>query len=41
MMATLDMQINSALKDGFKFFTHEDILISLEPAQIIVGPASE
>lgn len=41
MMATLDMQINNALKEGFKFFTHEDILISLEPAQIIVGPASE
>ena len=41
MMATLDKQINSALKEGFKFFTHEDILISLDPAQIIVGPAEE
>ena len=41
MMATLDKQINNSLKEGFKFFTHEDILISLEPAQIIVGPAEE
>jgi len=38
-MATLDFKINTLIKDGFKFFTHEDILISLEPPQILVGPA--
>ena len=41
LMATLDFKINTLIKDGFKFFTHEDILISLEPPQILVGPAQE
>ena len=41
LMATLDFKINNLIKQGFKFFTHEDILISLDPPQIIIGPAEE
>ena len=41
LMCTLDMKINSLVKQGFQFFTHEDILISLDPPQIIIGPAEE
>jgi hypothetical protein len=29
------------LKEAFRFFTHEDVIFSLEPAQIIVGPLQE
>ncbi len=41
MMATVDETINQTLKDGFQFFTHENIIFSLEPPQIIIGPAEE
>jgi len=40
-MANLDPQIHTLLKRGFKFFTHEDVVFILDPAQIIIGPASE
>lgn len=41
LMANLDPQIHTLLKKGFKFFTHEDAVFSLEPAQIIIGPFAE
>ena len=41
MTAELDVETNRLLKASFKFFCHEDILFSLEPAQIIVGPLNE
>ena len=41
MTAELDAETNKLLKASFKFFCHEDILFSLEPAQIIVGPLNE
>lgn len=41
LMANLDPQIHTLLKKGFRFFTHEDALFSLEPAQIIIGPIAE
>ena len=41
MTAELDTETNRLLKASFKFFCHEDILFSLEPAQIIVGPLNE
>ena len=41
MMATTDIQINNLVKNSFQFFTHENIMISLEPHSIIVGPAEE
>jgi hypothetical protein len=37
-MASIDVKMNQELKDGFRFFTHEEITITLDPAQIIVGP---
>ena len=41
LMANLDPQIHSLMKRGFKFFTHEDAIFSMEPAQIIIGPLAE
>ena len=41
MMTAIDPEANQILHEAFKFFTHEDISISLEPAQIIVGPIEE
>ena len=41
MMASIDIEVNSSLRQAFHFFTHEDINFSLDPAQIIVGPAEE
>jgi len=29
------------MKRGFKFFTHEDVIFSLDPAQIVIGPPEE
>ena len=40
-MANLDPEVHKILKNGFRFFTHESAIFSLEPAQIIIGPASE
>lgn len=41
LMANLDPQIHTLLKRGFRFFTHEDAVFSLEPAQIVIGPIAE
>lgn len=41
MMATLDQDVNKTVKDAFRFFTHENIVFSLNPAQIIIGPIEE
>lgn len=41
LMANLDPQIHTLMKKGFKFFTHEDAIFSMEPAQIIIGPLAE
>lgn len=41
LMANLDPQIHSLLKKGFKFFTHEDAIFSMNPEQIIIGPIAE
>lgn len=41
LMANLDPQIHTLLKKGFRFFTHEDAVFSLEPAQIVIGPIAE
>ena len=40
-MASIDMQTNQQFKDGFRFFTHEDITISFDPAMIYVGPIED
>ena len=41
MMASIDVEANSLLKRAFYFFTHEEVIFSLDPAQIIVGPIEE
>ena len=41
MIASLDKEVNLMLKEAFKFFTHEDIFILLDNAQIVIGPAEE
>ena len=41
MMANLDAEINQTAKEAFRFFTHENVIFSLEPAQIIIGPIEE
>ena len=41
MMTNLDAEINQKAKEAFRFFTHENVIFSLEPAQIIIGPLEE
>ena len=42
MMATIDQEVNQTLKAAFRFFTHEnEVVFSLEPTQIILGPLEE
>lgn len=41
MTATLDVEVNQTLKSAFRFFTHENVVFSLDPAQIIIGPIEE
>ena len=41
LMASLDQQTNQLLKSAFRFFTHEEVSFSLDPAQIVVGPIEE
>ena len=41
MMTAVDPEINQTVKDAFRFFTHENIVFSLDPAQIIIGPIEE
>jgi hypothetical protein len=40
-MSSIDTRMNQELKDGFRFFTHEDITISLDPPAIYVGPLED
>ena len=41
IFSSLDKKVNQVLKDAFYFFIHEPITISLDPAQIIIGPIEE
>ena len=41
MMTQLDPSTNVLLKNAFRFFTHEEVEFSIEPAQIILGPIEE
>ena len=40
-MASIDMKMNTALKDGFRFFIHEEISLSLDPPMIFIGPVED
>lgn len=41
LTSTLDAGLNLLMKQGFRFFTHEDATFSLDPAQIVIGPLAE
>ena len=41
MMTQIDFEANATLRQAFKFFTHEDAIFSISPAQIILGPVEE
>ena len=41
IMTQMDEEINRKAKEAFKFFTKEEVMFSLEPAEIIVGPLDE
>ena len=41
LMSSFDTQIHDLMKRGFKFFTHEDAIFSLDPEQIVIGPLAE
>lgn len=41
MMTTLDEDSSILLKKAFNFFIHEEVVFSLNPAQIIIGPIEE
>jgi len=41
LLISMDLEVQQTLKDAFRFFTHETIMFSLDPAQIVVGPAEE
>ena len=41
VMTSMDKEINQKAKESFRFFTHESVTFSLDPAQIVVGPLQE
>ena len=41
LVAAMDTAMGELLKRAFLFFTHESVVFSLDPAQIIIGPAEE
>lgn len=41
LISSTDPEIHRLMKRGFKFFTHEDVIFSLDPAQIVIGPPEE
>ena len=41
LLATMDIEVNRTIKKAFRFFTHSEATISLDPAQIILGPIEE
>lgn len=41
LISNLDAESNTLAKEAFRFFIHDSISFSYEPAQIIVGPVEE
>ena len=41
LLATTDMTANQVLKSAFRFFCHDEVFFSIDPAQIIIGPLGE
>ena len=40
-MSSIDPKVNQQIKEGFKFFTHEDISMTFDPPAIMIGPLEE
>ena len=41
VMTNMDKEVNQKAKEAFRFFIHESVTFSLDPAQIVVGPLQE
>ena len=41
LMVSLDLKINLLVKEAFRFFTHEEVIFSVESAYIVFGPIGE
>ena len=41
MTASMDLEVLDVLKSAFRFFIHEEVSLSLDPPQILVGPLEE
>ena len=40
-MASIDPKTNALIKEAFRFFTHEEVTIVLDPPNILVGPLTD
>jgi len=40
-MVSIDPIVNMNFKEAFKFFTHEEVTVSLDPPEVFVGPLTE
>ena len=41
MMTAIEQEVHQTLKAAFQFFIHEEVVFSLDPAQIVIGPLDE
>lgn len=41
LLSQMDLDFQQLIRNAFRFFTHESIMFSLDPAQIVVGPPEE
>lgn len=41
LLSQMDLEFQQLIRNAFRFFTHESIMFSLDPAQIVVGPPEE
>jgi hypothetical protein len=41
VMTSMDQEVNQKAKEAFRFFVHESVTFSLDPAQIVIGPLQE
>ena len=41
LLASMDVQVNALMKQAFRFFTHSQATIMLDPPQILLGPLNE
>ena len=41
LVSSLDSEVNNTIRQAFRFFIHDSITFSLDPAQIVIGPIAE